>query len=293
MAAIQTKMYQRYEVVEISNEEISLLATVSSGPRILSCSAYGSENLFAELPGVELTYPGEENLKLVGGHRLWYAPEKPEVTYVPDSLPVEWKEINGGIVLIQRVDEPTGIQKSISVQIAEYGAKVTVTHVLTNTGKKPFLLAPWAITQLRTGGKAVIPQRTGPSDAYGLLPNRNIVLWTYTDVSSDLLEIRNEGLYVHAKIEEGALKVGIPNPIGWIAYQLDGLLFVKRTEYIEGGDYLDEGASSQVYTNQQFIELETLGPVLELSGGESVSHVEEWEVYQAGNWPAEIRKYYE
>ncbi len=191
MATVQTKPYQGYEVVEISNGEISLLVTVSSGPRILSFSAYGSKNLFAELPGVELEYPGEGSLKLVGGHRLWYAPEKPETTYIPDNLPVEWREIDGGIELIQRVDEPTGIRKSIKVQVPESGAKVVVTHVLTNTGDKPFVLAPWAITQLRAGGKAVIPQRTVPADPHGLLPNRNIVLWTYTDVSSDLVEIKN------------------------------------------------------------------------------------------------------
>ncbi len=106
-------------------------------------------------------------------------------------------------------------------------------------------------------------------------------------------KLKIEGLYLHAKVKEGALKIGSPNPIGWIAYQLDGVLFMKRADYIEGGAYLDEGASSQVYVNQEFIELETLGPVVELAGGESTNHGEVWEVFREGNWPKEISGYFE
>lgn len=293
MVEISSTTYKGYEVVKVSNSEISLLVTVSTGPRILSCSAFGSENLFAELPDAELDYPGEGNLKMVGGHRLWYAPEKPETTYIPDNLPVDWVEIEKGIELTQGVDQPTGIRKSMTVQVAESGAKVTVTHKLTNTGEEPFVLAPWAITQLRAGGKAVIPQRRQAADPHGLLPNRNIVLWTYTDLASDLLHLKNEGLYVSARVKEGAIKIGSPNPLGWIGYHLDGLLFVKRADYVQGGDYLDMGASSQVYANSFFIELETLAPVVRLAPGESASHKEVWEVYQQGSWPEDIRGYFD
>lgn len=190
MVEIAMTTYQGYEVVEVSNGEISLMVTVSAGPRVLKCTSFGSENLFAELPDVELDYPGEGSLQLVGGHRLWYAPEKPETTYIPDGNPVEWREIENGIELIQPVDEPTGIMKSFTVELAVSGAKVTINHKLTNTGEKPFTLAPWAITQMRAGGTAVIPQPTAPADPNGLLPNRNIVLWTYTDLSSGLVELK-------------------------------------------------------------------------------------------------------
>lgn len=292
MVEVKTKTYQGYDVVEVSNNAVSLLATISTGPRIIKLAAFGSKNLFAELPDIELDYPGEGSLKLVGGHRLWYAPEKPETTYIPDSNPVEWQEIQNGIELVQVVDAPTGIQKLMKVEVAEIGAKVIVTHTLMNKGGSPFTLAPWAITQMRTGGKAVIPQKTDTADPNGLLPNRNIVLWPYADLASGLVELNNKGLYVHAKAKEGALKIGSPNPVGWIGYDLEGMLFVKRAEYVEGGKYLDRGASSQVYTNQYFIELETLAPVVTLQPGETTSHQEVWDIYQIGSWPEIFKNYF-
>jgi len=64
MVEIKTTTYQGYEVVEVSNDEINLLVTVSTGPWILYCSAFGGENIFAELPEIELDYPGEGTLKI-------------------------------------------------------------------------------------------------------------------------------------------------------------------------------------------------------------------------------------
>jgi len=41
---------------------------------------------------------------------------------------------------------------------------------------------------------------------------------------------------------------------------------------------LDLGANLEVYTNQRFMELETLGELRTLMGGESVEHEEVWDV---------------
>jgi hypothetical protein len=288
MIEIRETTFKNYEVVEVANQEIRLLATISTGPRILSLSAYGGDNLFVELPDTVLPYPGEGDLALHGGHRLWYAPEKPETTYIPDNNPVGWEDIENGIILTQPVDLPTQVQKKIKVEIARSGARVKVTHELEYLGDRSFTLAPWAITQIRPGGSAFIPQKTDNADANGLLPNRNIVLWPYTDVNSSNIQITNEGIYVYANMAGGALKIGSPNPDGWIVYELDGQLFVKRSQYMEGGSYLDRGASSQIYCNEYFIELETLAQVVELGPGERTAHVEEWEIFPADGWPEEI-----
>ncbi|MBN2043941.1 MAG: hypothetical protein JW757_02875 [Anaerolineales bacterium] len=291
MVEVKTRSYQGYEVVEVSNAMISLMVTVSTGPRIISLSAFGKDNLFAELPDAVLEYSGEGDLALIGGHRLWYAPEDPATTYIPDSKPVGWRQTQNGVELIQEMDEPTRVQKGISIQLSDDEAKITVTHILTYHGNDTFTLAPWAITQLKPGGKAVIPQKTDHADRYGLLPNRNIVLWPYTDLDSPNIWLENWGIYVIANMEEGALKIGSPNPMGWIGYALDDLLFIKRADFVEGGNYLDRGASSQIYCNPDFIELETLGPVVTLSNGDQASHIEEWGVYQNGQWPAEFQKF--
>ena len=92
---------------------------------------------------------------------------------------------------------------------------------------------------------------------------------------------------------EGVLKVGSPNPSNWMAYAVGGVLFVKRTVYQKGATYLDRGASSQIYCNPDLIELETLGPVVNLKPGDSVGHQEIWQIYQEGHWPPEIFDIYQ
>lgn len=290
MTEVSTTEFEGHEALKLSNGILELWITVSVGPRVLGLSAFGGENLFVILPDVQLDYPGEGDLSLYGGHRLWYAPEKRETTYIPDSRPVAWREVPGGVEVVQTVDEPTGIQKSIRIILSEGDAEVSVLHSLENLGSMAFELAPWAITQLKPGGIGIIPQNIGNQDTDGLLPNRNIVLWPYTPIRSDFLEVSDEAIIVKASMNEGALKVGTPNPPGWIGYLLGEQFFVKRTEYQEEEFYLDRGASSQIYCCPGFIELETLGPVVSLMPGQKTSHIETWQVYPKDLMPEEVNR---
>jgi hypothetical protein len=78
--------------VRISNGVLTLLVSKSVGPRVLSLQMHDSENLFAELPGLSLECPGAGDFHFYGGHRLWYAPEEPARTYLPDNDPIEIKQ---------------------------------------------------------------------------------------------------------------------------------------------------------------------------------------------------------
>jgi len=69
---------------------------------------------------------------------------------------------------------------------------------------------------------------------------------------------------------------GIYDPAGWGAYYRHGDLFVKRTPVIAGARYPDFGCNFEVFTNPDFLELETLGPLEELRPKESIVHSERW-----------------
>ena len=49
-------------------------------------------------------------------------------------------------------------------------------------------------------------------------------------------------------------------PDGWAAYANGGRLFVKRFVTQSTGAYPDWGCSVETFTNDEMIELETLGP---------------------------------
>jgi hypothetical protein len=176
------------------------------------------------------------------------------------------------------VERQTGIQKSLAIALPDPEARVVVDHMLQNQGTEAVELAPWAITQLKTGGIAVLPQATIPADEFGLLPNRHLVLWPYTQVTSAHITWGDRYVFITATMESGALKVGFPNPSGWMAYAVDGTLFVKYASYWPGAAYFDRGSSSECYCNSRFIELETLGPRTILAPGDSVTHREIWTV---------------
>lgn len=262
--------------MEIEGGDLRLNLTQSVGPRVIALQVNGDRNLFAELPDETLECPGVGDYHLYGGHRLWYAPEIPSRTYLPDDEKVEIQEVENGIKAIQSPEPGTGIQKSIELAFGSRPSEVVVEHTIRNGGREPIECAPWAITQLKSGGVAFLPQFEGHINGNPYLPNRSLVIWPYTDIGSASLGISNSMVTVSSKIENGALKVGLPNPAGWIAYWIDQTLFVKEADFDPDDDYLDFSASSQCYANPRFLELETLGPRTILNPGEEIRHRERW-----------------
>jgi hypothetical protein len=43
--------------------------------------------------------------------------------------------------------------------------------------------------------------------------------------------------------------------------------------------HVDHGCNAESYCNDEFIELETLGPLVKLEPGQFVTHTETWELY--------------
>lgn len=258
---------------------LTLLVSHSAGPRVLALHAADGPNLFAELPDFTLPCPGKGTLRLWGGHRLWHAPEVARRTYLPDDAPVAITPTADGLVATQETEAETGLQKVLRISLAADEAAVTITHELHNRGLWPVTCAPWAITQLRPGGTAVLPQPTHPIDPDGLQPNRPLALWPYTDVNSPHITWGNQLIRVHAPLASGALKLGFPNRRGWLAYHWQDTLFVKWAAYDPAARYLDFDSSSQCYCNDQFLELETLGPEAAIPPGGTAVHREVWRVW--------------
>jgi hypothetical protein len=281
MAQTETVNFLGLDCLPLKNEHLKLLVTKSAGPRIISLSLGGGENLLAELPDAVLDCPGSGELHLHGGHRLWHAPEEPSRTYLPDDSPVEVSLLENGCLLTQDVEAKTGLQKSMRIQLVENAPQVIITHQLTNHGLWSVTCAPWAITQLKPGGTAILPQTCEDT---GVLPNRSLTLWPYANMANPNVQWGKHYVLLNAKMES-PFKVGFPNPRGWLAYWLNGTLFVKRAKYEAQSAYFDFGSSSECYCNERFIELETVAPIANLEPGSSVEHVETWELYGDVEYP--------
>jgi hypothetical protein len=263
----------------IGNHHLQLEFLADAGPRIVRLSLAGArENLFAELPRKKIETPHGDYF-LRGGHRLWHSPEAMPRTYLPDNAGVTIQPVEGGVRLWQPTEALTGITKNIELRLDPKRAVATITHRLLNDGAETVEFAPWAITMLPLGGTAILPQTVGAIDEAGLLPNRNLVVWPYTRIADARLELGDDLIQIQAHAALPALKIGCMNRHGWLAYLRNGTLFVKRFKPQPDRAHPDFDCNTEIYCNDEFIELETLGPLTRLQPGQSVSHVETWEVY--------------
>lgn len=260
----------------LENDHLILDYLTEAGPRIVRLIPRGlSENLLAETPEYVLPSP-HGPFRLWGGHRLWRAPESAAQTYVPDGAGLRVTAVQDGARLT--FDEPhSGIRKELTVTLHPNEARVRLDHRLTNIGPRPVELAPWAITQLRPGGTAILPT-SGPIDAEGLLPNRLIALWPYSRWDDPRFRPGEEAIEIVTRPIAEPFKLGYMNRAGWLAYRYKGVTFTKRWTPQPEQPHVDFGCNAEVYTNDRHIELETLGPLARLEPGEGVEHVEEWEV---------------
>ena len=271
------------ECVSLENEAIQLLISRSVGPRILSLKFSDGENIFAELPNFIVECPGSGTFHAYGGHRLWHAPEELSRTFLPDDSPVEICPIENGYRATQNVEAKTGLQKSIEVCLPNDSPRAVITHRLTNHGLWPVTTAPWAVTQLKTGGVAILPLSFADTKQ---LPNRTLTLWPYTDLSNLNVSFGKNHILLRVDMDQGeAFKVGFPNPRGWLAYWWNGTLFVKRAKYEAQSEYFDFGSSSECYCNDQFLELETLAPISKIEPGACATHVETWDLFTGVDCP--------
>ena len=261
--------------VALDNDRISLRVARAFGPRIVSLNYQGGANLMAELPDYVTRRPDGKTYRFYGGHRLWLAPEDPIRSYALDDQAVGISQTGRGLLVQKSVEEVSGIEKSMNIALANGDARLTITHCLTNRGQEPVKCAPWAITQFRTGGVAILPQGRPTTE---LLPNRVLALWPYTDIDSSHVRWGNRFILVRAE-NQPPFKIGFPNSRGWLGYWLDGTLFVKRVPFESQSEYCDLGSSSECYCNHRFLELETLGPIGTLAPGASSVHTEVWELY--------------
>ncbi len=269
----------------LSNGRLYLEYLEEAGPRIVRLSlASTDDNLMAEVPDLGMSTPyGRFNL--YGGHRLWHSPEEMPRSYVPDDEGCSAEPIPDGVRLSGPIEGPTGIRKSIQLQLNPHRAAVTLTHRLENCGLWTVKLAPWALTQLRLGGVAIFPQTQGKLDGPGLLPNRNLVLWPYTRLADPRLSLKDDLCLIHADPDAHPVKIGYLNRAGWAAYLSGGVAFVKRWTPEPEAEHVDFGCNCESYCNDRFIEVETVGPLAPLAPGQSVTHVEKWELHSAEGVP--------
>ena len=282
---VQEITYGPYgKCVEISNGKVEVVATLDMGPRIVRYGLHGKENMFCN--NMEPTYE-KTGWKIMGGHRLWVAPEHDILSYEPDNYPISYKEVPGGIVLIGNEEKLTGLTKEIVVMLEEEGTNVAVKHIITNNNLWPVEFAAWSISVMATGGKEVVPVN---KEDTGLLGNCSMSLWPYTKLNDKRVDWGNKYITLQQEtVCESPFKFGITNPMGWAAYFNHGMMFVKKFQYFDEEEaiYPDNGMNYETYTCDFMLEMESISPIYKVENGECVTHLECWSLVDGVEAPKE------
>jgi hypothetical protein len=277
---VDKTIWEGHEALKLSNGTVELVLTTGIGPRIIRYGFIGGENILAELAGTPATTTALGDWRPWGGHRLWAAPESMPGSYGPDNGPVQVQSSGRSVTLTQPRDA-AGLQKQITVTLAESGTGVTIDHRLTNQTPWPLNLSAWALTIMNGGGMAIIPNEPYMTHEEALLPTRALATWAYTDLSDPRWTFGRK--YIRLRTDASMTppqKIGVANRRGWAGYLRDGILFVKRVDWDDAATYPDFGVNTEAYTAANFIELETLGPLRPVSPGAAATHEERWALFK-------------
>jgi hypothetical protein len=267
----------------ISNGVVELVITSDIGPRIMRFGFAGGQNLFKEYED-QLGGTGEPTWQLRGGHRIWCAPEDVTRTYAPDNGPVHIEAKAGELTATQPVEPESGLEKHITIRLAATGSRVEVVHGLKNMLPWPIELAPWALTMMAQGGVGISgfpPRGTHPEV---LAPTNPLIMWAFTDLTDPRWKFTKKYLMLgQDPNNREPQKLGHFNPDTWAAYLLGTELFIKRYRAEEGKPYADRGCSFEIFTRNDMLELETLGPLQKVEPGAVAEHVETWSLHAGIN----------
>jgi len=165
--------------------------------------------------------------------------------------------------------------------MAERGTDVTVVHRVSNESLFPLEYSAWALTMMAPGGVAISgfpPRGKHPANLEATNP---LVMWAYTNLADKRWTFTKKYLALRQDPNNSdAQKLGMFNPHTWGAYVLNGEVFIKQAAGDAHASYPDFGCSFETFTNNEFLEMETLSPLKKVAPGETVEQTEHWSLHK-------------
>ena len=198
----------------IANGAIVIEMLAAAGPRIVGLRRHDSPaNLLAETPdlGWETALGRYE---LLGGHRLWLAPEDLERAAIPDSEGLAVDLLADGV----RLPGPRSPRRVRPIDGGPAGPGPGVAfHRPPRREPRvaPARAGPLVHHPAALGGDALLPLRRAVA-GHETRPNRAFVLWPYSSLDDPRLHIR-DGLVTVGAVAGRDLKVGCLDDSGWVA----------------------------------------------------------------------------
>lgn len=269
------------ETVVLTNGFIEVEVTTSVGPRIISLKKRGCENIMFqdELDEVNRdcssVYGQGATWHIYGGHRIWLSPEGDE-TYYPDNGKVEVTMLPNGAEFTTAPFPVINVRFTLKIEFTAEN-ELRIGNIVQNLAPSPRLLCVWALTVLKTGGEFCVPFNTRDT---GLLANRNLVFWPYTNITDERISITNDDLTLRGvRGAESNIKIGLYSEKFIGAYKRGDTTLVKKLRPAAPPEcYPDFCCNIETYTSGIIHEVESLSPRTSVPPQGKLEHVEFWEL---------------
>ena len=259
---------------KLSNQEIELVV-VPKIARIMSCSFKGEGNILWQDSNLEgrvedMNYKEWLNY---GGYKLWNAPQSawgwpPDPSLDRGPCKVETKG-DHTIILTGMKSKNMGIRFTREIRIFEKSNKVQIKQIMENISDKDVEWGIWEVTQLLPKGRALLPLSSDKK------------YWDKDEASKhEDWDIREEEEMIYFTHNSAKGKVFVMTDKGWIAYELDGVVYIKTFKSILDKPYPEGESNIELFSDDNYIELEVVSPLIHLKPGEKYTFTENWHLFR-------------
>jgi hypothetical protein len=238
---------------------------LKTGNTLMRIATHGGRIISYTYKNKELLTQAKENQNY--GSTLWTAPQSawgwpPSEVFDKNEYTVK----NTGRILkmVSQPDSKSGFQLEKKWRLV--GADVVqVDYKIRNISSKPKSVGAWEVTRVPSGGIVLFPQ--GES---GKVPKSTLIPDPQKD-GVNWISVSKAPLANHVKLFSTAGE-------GWLAYVIDGLLFIKQFPDTHPVKYAPEQGEVEVYfhKDKSYIELENQGEYELLEPGKTLNYRVNW-----------------
>ena len=238
---------------------------LKAGNSIMKISANGGRIISYKIGDKEMLTQASEHENY--GSTLWSAPQS-DWGWPPfdvlDNQEYQVKQKKNYLKMTSKPDPKSGFQMIKTWKVIG-DQKIQIEYQIKNISGKPKSVGAWDVTRVPCGGMAFFPD-----GGAGKVPESSLKA-DLRQNGIDWISIDKKPISDHQKLFSTAKE-------GWLAYALNGLLFIKQFPDTKPENYSPEQGEVEIYINKEksYTELENHGVYQLLKPGESLNYKENW-----------------
>ncbi len=216
-----------------------------------------------------------------GGVRLSVSPQA-KWGWPPDPLLDRGAckaDIISGVLNIKGEPAPVlGVRLDRAIWMDKKSSSLHLRYSMQNISSNAVSWGIWNIVQLKAGGKILLP---APKDAkiWEATEKEGTGIWNPIKGGVFKFWRQENDMFVMQHTNQTS-KIFATSSDGWVAYVYGDTVYVLSFNANQNAKYPAGEGNAEVYTNGSYVELEHIGPLVNLAPGETTVLDEQWQMFK-------------